>query len=160
MLSGILMFERRTRDRAIHVLSAACLSVVATALSTISLNAQRLGGVAASAQPIGGISCDAQEGQRMHIHQHLVILDHGKQVQVPFNVGQPENVPCIYWLHTHKTDGIIHVEAPLNRKFTLGEFFAIWGQPLNKTRAATAVAANTGRAASSMWINASALSYS
>lgn len=117
-----------------------CAFLAAFAVSSPAASAQRLGNAASSGQPIKGISCDAQEGQRLHIHQHLVILDRGKEVPVPFNVGQPESAPCIYWLHTHKTDGIIHVEAPLNRKFTLGDFFAVWGQPLDKTRAATALA--------------------
>ena len=75
---------------------------------------------AATGQEIGGISCDAQEGQRIHIHQHLVILDHGKPVNIPPNVGQPAGKRCIYWLHTHTPDGIIHIEAPLDRSFTLG----------------------------------------
>ena len=35
---------------------------------------------------------------------------------------------CIYWVHTHDQKGIIHIESPENRNFTLGEFFDIWGQ--------------------------------
>lgn len=97
-------------------------------------------GMGASGQNIAGISCDAQEGQRIHIHQHLVILDHGKPVAVPADVGRPASGQCLYWLHTHTPDGIVHIEAPLNRSFTLGDFFAIWGKPLSKTRAATASA--------------------
>ena len=77
----------------------------------------------------------------MHIHQHLVILDHGKPIAIPANIGRPDNVQCLYWLHTHTPDGIVHIEAPMDRKFTLGDFFAIWKQPLSKTRAATATAA-------------------
>ena len=92
-------------------------------------------------ETVGGISCDAQEGQRIHIHQHLVIFDHGKQVDIPRNVGQPTMKRCIYWLHTHTPDGIIHIEAPADRSFTLGDFFLVWGQPLGKTLAATAHAA-------------------
>jgi hypothetical protein len=87
---------------------------------------------------VGGISCDAMEGQRIHIHQHLVIFDHGQEVAIPRNVGQPMMKRCIYWLHTHTPDGIIHIEAPLDRSFTLGDFFKVWGQPLTKTVAATA----------------------
>ena len=94
----------------------------------------------ADGSPIAGISCDAMEGQRLHIHQHLVILDHGKPVAIPPNVGQRPEKRCLYWLHTHTPDGILHIEAPLNRKFTLGDFFAIWGQPLSATQAAAAVA--------------------
>lgn len=89
-------------------------------------------------QTVGGISCDAQEGQRIHIHQHLVILDHGKAVDIPPNVGQPAGKRCIYWLHTHTPDGFIHVEAPLDRSFTLGDFFTVWGQPLSRATAASA----------------------
>ena len=92
----------------------------------------------ASGQTIDGISCDAQEGQRIHIHQRLLIVDHGKEVPIPATVGQPANVRCIYWLHTHTPDGIIHVEAPKDRSFTLGDFFKVWGQPLSRTVAATA----------------------
>ena len=37
---------------------------------------------------------------------------------------------CNYTTHTHNRTGIIHVEAPAAGTFTLGQFFAIWGQPL------------------------------
>lgn len=93
---------------------------------------------APNGEPVGGISCDAQEGQRIHIHQHLVIFDHGKPVDIPRNVGQPAARRCIYWLHTHTPDGIIHIEAPKDRSFTLADFFAVWGQPLGKKSVATA----------------------
>jgi len=89
-------------------------------------------------QPIAGISCDELEGQRIHIHQHLAIYDHGRPVEVPYNVGRPSDAPCLYWLHTHTPDGIIHIEAPVNRSFTLGDFFDVWVQPLSRTEAAGA----------------------
>ncbi|HET7584731.1 MAG TPA: hypothetical protein VFK13_07485 [Gemmatimonadaceae bacterium] len=95
----------------------------------------------ANGQPVAGIRCDAQEGQRIHIHQHLLILDHGTPVEIPSNVGRPFMRPCLYWLHTHTPDGIIHIEAPVDRSFTLADFFAVWGQPLSRTEAATARAA-------------------
>jgi hypothetical protein len=89
-------------------------------------------------QPIKGISCDAQEGQRIHIHQHLAIFDHGKSVLIPQHIGIPQAARCIYWLHTHTPDGIIHIEAPQDRSFTLGDFFAVWGQPLDRKHVASA----------------------
>ena len=129
-----------------HVLAA--VTVAAVGATSTTLQAQSL---AVNGQDISGISCDAQEGQRLHIHQHLVILDHGKPVPIPENVGQPAAKRCIYWLHTHTPDGIVHIEAPLDRKFTLGDFFAIWGQPLTRTRAATAIA---GKGAPlTVWVN-------
>jgi hypothetical protein len=102
-------------------------------------------------ETIGGISCDAQEGQRIHIHQHLVIIDHGKTVDIPPRVGQPTAKRCIYWLHTHTPDGIIHIEAPKDRSFTLGDFFMVWGQPLTRSTVARARAAK--RESLRVWVN-------
>jgi hypothetical protein len=95
---------------------------------------------AAAGLPIAGIACDAMEGQRLHIHQHLTILDRGKPVPIPPDVGQVPARRCLYWVHTHTPDGIIHIEAPAERAFTLGDFFQIWGQPLSRTRAGSAQA--------------------
>ncbi|MEP6779455.1 MAG: hypothetical protein ABJC26_06160 [Gemmatimonadaceae bacterium] len=132
------------------VVVAASMASAAALLSVTStpLHAQLL---QANAQPIQGISCDGMEGQRLHIHQHLVILDHGKPVPIPANVGQVPAKGCLYWVHTHTPDGIIHIEAPLDRKFTLGNFFAIWGQPLSRTHVATAIASKGTTV--TVWVN-------
>jgi len=37
---------------------------------------------------------------------------------------------CFYWLRSHTADGIIHVESPSQRVYTLGNYFDIWNQPL------------------------------
>jgi hypothetical protein len=118
-----------------RLVAIGALALVAGLLSPSRALAQWL---RPTGQTVGGISCDAQEGQRIHIHQHLVILDHGKPVPIPPNVGQPSGKRCIYWLHTHTPDGFIHIEAPLDRSFTLGDFFTVWGQPLTGTTAASA----------------------
>jgi hypothetical protein len=117
---------------------------VAAGSLALSFGAARIAGAQdtygnmAKGDPVGGVPCDAQEGQRIHIHQHLVIFNHGKMVPIPENVGQVPLRNCLYWVHTHTPDGIIHIEAPQDRSFTLGDFFAIWGQPLSRTEAATA----------------------
>lgn len=78
------------------------------------------------------------EGTAYHIHAHLSVLDHGKGVPIPEDVGRPLFQGCFYWLHTHTPDGIIHVESPVVHTFTLGDFFAIWGEPLTPHQAAEA----------------------
>jgi hypothetical protein len=93
---------------------------------------------APSGETVNGISCDAMEGSRLHIHQHLVVFDHGKPIPIPALIGIPPGKQCLYWLHTHTPDGVIHIEAPATRTFTLGDFFKIWGQPLSRSVAATA----------------------
>jgi len=88
-------------------------------------------------QPVDGIGCDAAEGAVFHIHQHLTILERGKALPIPSDVGRPVTSTCLYWLHTHTPDGLIHVESPKFRSFTLGNFFNIWGQPLTATAVAS-----------------------
>lgn len=69
-----------------------------------------------------------QEGDALHIHQHLDIVVHGQTVGVPANIGIHVAAPkFIAPIHTHDTAGIVHVESPTVQKFTLGEFFTIWG---------------------------------
>ncbi len=89
-------------------------------------------------ETVDGIKCEAMEGTVLHIHQHLAIYDHGRPVPSPEDVGRPIFGACFYWLHTHTPDGIIHVESPTFRTFTLGQFFAVWGEPLSRTNVAGA----------------------
>jgi|SRR5579872_604293 len=96
-----------------------------------TLVAQLFGGV-----PIDGISCESMEGAVEHTHMHLQLFQAGRPVEVPANIGISEARGCLYWVHTHTSDGIIHIESPVKRAFTLGEFFDIWGQDLNTTHAA------------------------
>ena len=46
------------------------------------------------------------------------------------------------WLHTHAADGIIHTESPVKRTYTLGDFFDIWGQPLDRDTGRTCAGAS------------------
>ncbi|MGZ3496228.1 MAG: hypothetical protein ACXVAK_01600 [Vulcanimicrobiaceae bacterium] len=119
---------------------AAIVLSVAT-LAKGSVRAQSMFGGA----PIDGIRCDSMEGAVEHIHAHLQIFNRGQEIEIPANVGIPLNDNCLYWLHTHAANGIIHIESPLKRTFTLGEFFDIWGPELSATQAAQAHAASGKR---------------
>ena len=46
---------------------------------------------------------------------------------------------CFFYLHTHSADGIIHIESPVTRTYTLGNFFDVWGRPLGSNRVGPAV---------------------
>jgi hypothetical protein len=72
-----------------------------------------------------------EEGQVLHIHQHLDIWVDGRKVTVPAQIGIDAGGGFISDLHTHETDGIMHVESPTQQTFTLGQFFAVWGLPLS-----------------------------
>jgi hypothetical protein len=81
---------------------------------------------------VSGVKCQSRERLDFHIHSHLSILIEGEAVPVQANIGIRED--CLFWLHTHSADGLIHVEAPDEQDFTLGQFFAVWGQPLSDTQ--------------------------
>jgi hypothetical protein len=106
---------------------------------------------ATAGQAIDKISCDTSEQTLFHIHTHLTVFVNGQQRQVPAGIGIPgaaaQQTPtgpfvgsgnCFYWLHTHAADGIIHIESPVQRTYTLGEFFDEWGQPLGPDQAGPA----------------------
>ncbi|TSD95643.1 hypothetical protein FOS14_17740 [Skermania sp. ID1734] len=116
--------------------SAGAPSAAAKVLAPIS---ERVTG-----QPIDGISADTAEKLLFHIHAHLAIYVDGQEKLVPYGIGivgpyklkQTAYGPFVesgskyYWLHTHDETGIIHIESPVQRSFTLGNFFDIWQQPL------------------------------
>ena len=75
------------------------------------------------------IRCESMEQVAYHVHAHLAIVDGGKVGTVPEHIGITNL--CLFWLHTHATSGIIHVEAPAPADFRLGQFFDIWSEPLD-----------------------------
>ncbi len=73
-----------------------------------------------------------EEGNALHIHQHLDILVNGKPVTVPAGIGINQVARFISPLHTHDVSGVIHVESDVVRDFTLGQFFDVWGVRFSK----------------------------
>jgi hypothetical protein len=78
----------------------------------------------------------------MHIHPHLELVKHGKEQRVPSQIGIK---PSLYKdheydqfigdmgaapVHTHDSSGILHVESSVTVKYTLGDFYKIWGKEL------------------------------
>ena len=101
-----------------------------------------------SGTPVDGIACRTtmQQTVTYHIHVHVAIFVNGQQERIPAGAGiaaprLDEHLAdglfvdngldgCLYFLHVHANDGIIHVESPNNGVYTLGQFFDIWQQPL------------------------------
>ncbi len=76
------------------------------------------------------MSCTLDMYTAFHIHPHLTIIINGRAETVPPNVGI--SLGCMHPLHTHGGDGVIHVESPEKRDFTLDDFFAVWGKTFTK----------------------------
>lgn len=67
--------------------------------------------------------------EKFHIHALLHIYVNGVLKPVPADVGiAPHGIETS--LHTHDDTGVIHMEAAHPFKFTLGDFFEVWGVKL------------------------------
>jgi hypothetical protein len=105
-----------------------------------------------SSSTIDGIRCDKAEHFVSHIHMHLDIFINSEKVVVPSNIGIfPNN--CIYWLHTHDDTGIIHIESPDKRTFTLGQFFHIWGETFSNNQIFNNVVEDNNNSTLNVYVN-------
>ncbi len=82
------------------------------------------------APAVDGVLCNSSEQLAYHIHAHLTIYMNGKAVPVSQSIGITSS--CIYWLHTHDTSGVIHIESPTQKTYTLGNFLDLWQQQFSQ----------------------------
>ena len=100
---------------------------------------------------IDGIQCQPLAQLAYTTYAHLQVYVDGQSRALPGGIGMvDENVfetqhglyygthTCMYWLHTRAADGLLEVQSPVSRRYTLGDFFQIWNQPLDATRVALA----------------------
>jgi hypothetical protein len=138
--------RRQARRRRLRILLAAAVLVAAGVAAFAATRPRTTGGstalpglqtgpapwsvntadLAARLRAIGLPPLAAMEGTAVHIHQHLDIDVDGRPVPVPALIGIDPSVGFAP-LHVHDTSGVIHVESPTVRSYTLGQFFAVWG---------------------------------
>lgn len=137
---------------AVLIVLPVALSTPANAVSNLQLSR----GHPATGQPVAGIACQPSPGSVQRITARLTIYINGQPAALPVGIGsvapsQPGvaslasngKTACLYALHTLESDNLVHVDAPNNRIYTLGDFFAIWGQPLSRSRIADYSTSNT-----------------
>jgi len=68
----------------------------------------------------------------IHWHPHLSMVIDGKKEIIPTDIGITSSTH--FPIHTHATDGIIHMEndRPSKRTVVLGYFFEVWGKKFSK----------------------------
>ncbi|MBA2285820.1 MAG: MFS transporter [Ktedonobacteraceae bacterium] len=128
---------------AVLVVLPVTLSTPANAVSNLKLSR----GHPATGQTIDGIPCQPSLGSKIHANVRLTVYVNGQSAGIPVGIGsvappQPGvnalasngKTTCLYALHVFEADNLIHVDAPTNRTYTLGQFFDIWGQPLSRTQ--------------------------
>ena len=74
-----------------------------------------------------------QLGATLHHHANLLIYVDGQQFPVAAGIGYNPAANVFSPLHTHNTDGVIHIEsADPTFQPVLGQFFDVWGVYLTK----------------------------
>jgi hypothetical protein len=81
---------------------------------------------------VDGVGCAKNENY--HIHALLSVYQDGVRLALPESIGRGSG--CSYEMHTHDGSGVLHIETDVSKVFTLGQFFALWGQPLSATTVA------------------------
>jgi hypothetical protein len=146
-----------TRDLPVLPLAIGGIFLVTFIGLIVWYRVQTGGGTSASqtgGQTVANIQCQTSEQLATHYHAHVDLRYKNQRVAIPANTGIPSSQSCIYWLHTHDESGVIHIEAPrgdASRQFTLGDFFAVWGQPLSSTEVATMTVGSANQL--KMWVN-------
>jgi hypothetical protein len=156
--------QRRARKRArgVRIAGAGGVAAAIAAIAVIAVGGGKArpavsrpfvsSGAAASGRTIDGIRCETDERVLVHVHAHLAIFVDGRPRTVPAGIGiapprSEQETPdgtfvssgsCFYWLHSHTDDGVIHIESPRRRTYTLGDYFDIWNQPLGRGRVGAA----------------------
>lgn len=69
----------------------------------------------------------ATEAFQYHVHSHLDVYVNGQNVEVPGLIGIDPQGTFISPLHTHSSDGVLHIEAPAKAVITLGQALTEWG---------------------------------
>ena len=94
----------------------------------------------AAARPVAGLRCARNADRRTGVHLELfahnrvVIIPRGIGVAPPWHLAGPyvDRGACSYAARTRKPTGVIEIAR--GSALTLGDFFALWGQPLSRTR--------------------------
>ena len=125
--------SKAIRDKKIKRL--VIIGVIVAAAIGIGLaiaSSKALSGAGVSALAIDGIQCNNVEQLVSHIHAHLDIFINGQPYTIPSQIGITDK--CFYWLHTHDESGIIHIESPVAKDYTIGQFFDIWNKKFSNTQ--------------------------
>jgi hypothetical protein len=100
---------------------------------------------------VRGIQCQPLAQLAYTAYAHLQVYVDGRARALPGAIGLVDENPiptdhglfygaftCMYWVHTRAADGLVEVQSPTPRHFSLGDLFAVWNQPLTRSRVAGA----------------------
>ncbi len=121
--------KQRRRNRIITLGAIALIAVVAVTVVVYSLSAR------GNAVPLPTYLDRCVTGSLVyHAHPNLAIVINTTAFTIPAGVGIQG--ACNKPIHTHATDGVLHVETDANQDYKLSDFFLIWGNWANNAQLA------------------------
>ena len=100
-------------------------------------------------QLVEGLACvKPAQSSSAYVYTHLNLVVDGQALAIPENIGQVNQgspaiadltvreTGCAYPVLTSDTSGKIRIQAGNASPYTLGQFFALWGQPLTNANVA------------------------
>jgi len=118
--------QQRRQKRPLTRNMKRALGVVSAGVAALVVLAVLLQGVPVSNNGFP-FPCTDMSNLVYHWHPTLTITDSSGNVVILANIGI--SGACMEPLHTHDTSGTVHVEASVNRLYTVGDFFSVWKKP-------------------------------
>lgn len=119
------MYELKIKKSTVRIAIVAILICVGIGWWILSGRANSCFTTPAKDMDIGG-----HRNLAIHNHAELKITINGKVIPIPANIGLESQK--MRPIHTHDGSGELHMEAPCQREFTLGDFFGVWNKELNQ----------------------------
>lgn len=85
---------------------------------------------------VGNVQCVSYDYWNIgyFIHAHVSIFRDGQRLALPQYIGMAAE--CLYEINTDNMSGAVDVFSERYKRLTLGDLFAVWGQPLSWTNVA------------------------
>lgn len=105
---------------------------------TLGVRAWADGNTAAGGQgaPAGNAKCIPYDSldTNYFAHAHVSIFRDGQRLALPQYIGMAST--CLYEINTDNLSGVVDAFSNAYKRLTLGDLFAVWGQPLSWTNVA------------------------
>jgi hypothetical protein len=77
------------------------------------------------------VCLESHSNDLKHYHVSMELFIRGEAALIPADVGV--SAKCMRGIHTHSSDGTLHIETPSTMEARAEHFFAIWDQPFNSS---------------------------
>lgn len=105
---------------------------------TLGVRAWADGNTAAGGKgaPAGNAKCIPYDAIDTYyfVHAHVSIFRDGQRLAIPQYIGMAST--CLYEINTDNMSGVVDAFSSAYKRLTLGDLFAVWGQPLSWTNVA------------------------